>query len=285
MAPSLDTLRRFAHTPTPRALPTEIRAVWLPTAPVAIGWVVAMLVVFGTWPLVGKVFPDRLLEDLRLDLDHQEQVATVVDAVPAGPTVIRQEGGVDVELAVHAVRFRFLPLGAEPEVQAVSHLLPPIPVPGADVLVEFDPEDPSIARVSGSTRSQTPRIGAFIIVLPAIAIAWLSRVLRQRRAQRALLTSGVALTARVRTVRETKATLGPGRIQADLALSDGSGRTVDHDLVRREGRLLRERAETGEELLLLVSPRQSTHILILDAYAQADEPADEEDDGGGEEDA
>ncbi|MGA0059457.1 MAG: hypothetical protein ACO3RU_07710, partial [Planctomycetota bacterium] len=111
MAPSLDTLRRFAHTPTPRALPTEIRAVWLPTAPVAIGWVVAMLVVFGTWPLVGKVFPDRLLEDLRLDLDHQEQVATVVDAVPAGPTVIRQEGGVDVELAVHAVRFRFLPLG------------------------------------------------------------------------------------------------------------------------------------------------------------------------------
>jgi hypothetical protein len=284
MAPSLDTLKRFAHSPTPRALPPEIRAVWLPAAPIAVAMAVALLVVVGTWPLVGKVFPDRLLEDLRLDLGHTEQAAAIVDATPAGPTVVRQEGGVDVELAVHAVRFRFQPGGDGAEVEATSHLLPPIPTPGAQALIEFDPSDPSIARLKNSTRSTTPRIGAFIVVLPAIAVAWLLRVARQRRSLRRLLTSGPLATARVNAVRETAATLGPGRIQADLALSDGTGRTVDHDLVRREGRLLRERAAGGNDLTLLVSPDGDERILILDAFAAPSaNPAEEFEDDDEEE--
>lgn len=276
MAPSLDTLRRFAAAPTPRALTGEVRATFLPAAPIVLACLVALAVVGGTWPLVGKVFPDRLLEDLRLDLDHAEQVAQVVDAVPAGPTLVRQEGGVDVELKVHAVRFRFQPGGQGEEIEATSHVIPPIPTADAQALIEYDPDEPAIARLVGSTRSRTPRIGAFIVALPAIAIAWLLRVHRQRRAMHALLTRGQGGVARISAVRETKATLGPGRIQADLVLDDGSRHTVDHDLARREGRLLRERAARGETVLVLVAPPGSERVMILDAFAAAPEPRDED---------
>jgi hypothetical protein len=282
MPVSADEFSRFAAAPPPRAIPPSIRTARMPGAPLLLAGLVALAATLGTWPLVAAVFPDRLVEDLRLDLGSTARIDGIAVAVePTGQSLIRRDGGVEVERGVQRIRIRFSPPGQADPVEADCHSIDVLPEIGAPVGVEFVPGTPAIARIPGTTRSATPRIGAFVLALPAIAIAWLLRVLVQRRRVRHLLVHGRFALAEIVSVKEHRATLGPGRIEAALRTPDGALVEADFDLARQEGVLLRERAASTRLVGLLRDPDRPRRLLLTDTMLGAPRPAGSEprDDG------
>lgn len=281
MSVSAEELTRFVATPPPRELTPGIRRARLPLAPMLVACCVTALVLGTSIPLGVMIFPERLSDDLALDLaTRAHAVGTVVDVVSSGRSLVIRDGDMQVELPLMRVEFRFAP--ADGGLATGScHTTHDVPTKDAEVDLEYLPDSPSAARIVGTTCSSTPRFGALIVLIPFIATLWFLRVLRRRRRVHRLLVDGTFHLARIHDLVERPGTVGSGRLSASLHSDSGHVLEIDFDGHRSEAAAVRSRNALGRPVGLLTLPEDPRRFLLIDALLDprsldADAIADED---------
>ena len=256
-------LQRFLTQRTPRPLTPGIRADRLPLLPLAAVLAALIASCALTVVIALQTFPAGILEDLRLEFSETAVATGEVTGIAATEFDVVDPNDVTRILRVHRVDFAFSDASGEPQ-SGSSFARSEAPTPGRPINIQYLLEDPSIARVQGTSRSPTPRRGALVLLLPLPALALLIVVIVRRHRTWQLLTYGVNTRARVVDVVDSPSLFGQKRICVALSFRDGRSTVIEVPSKRADARAILERAAVGEMVPVLRDLVKPSRMLLID---------------------
>lgn len=269
-----DELAAFAASPPPREIPPGVRRARVPNGPIvlAVSIFVASLGLFAL--LAPRLFPTRIVEDLRLEFMDPWIVTGEIVSVEDTDTTKTTDGG-----PVKVQRYTISYLGDGQDLIAECFAVGvPVGAQG-EPTIEMLRSDPQVARLVGSRRSEKPLSAFFLVLMPFVPFLWLMHVRGKRRRALSLLRDGRFEFARVGdpiTVRPPGAA-GAEREEWPLHIDEEPGaRPLMLRPTPAEAEAL-ARARTHEAAVGVLFDRGRS--LVLDAVAEqvpADEPEDED---------
>ena len=273
MRVALDDLSRFLATPPPRPLPDAIRRAALPRNRVVFAVAVAILVWAVTIPLAARVFPERLFDDLRLDLADAAIAEGTIESI--ADTGMFRVTGADDRRPIRRIGFRFAPASGR-RTDATCYTDDTTLVVGESRLVEYLPATPGLARLRGSRLSHTPRMAAAVILLPLAPLVWLIAVRQRRRRVRALLRDGRFTLATIDGVPD-HTTDAPLSAERHVALSfpqaDGELAAVRHLPRPNERAVLAARRASRRPVGIVHDPRVPGRLMVTDTLLAESTPS------------
>jgi hypothetical protein len=231
----------------PRSVPTALRLCVLAGGPLVLaGWLVLAFGGFMAGVFVG----------------NSELVVPGVGARP-GTTTGRVVGAADTSTRLNSTRVRRIEFVFElegREVRGASFTSRAKPVVGDAVEIEFDPERPAVARISGARMAVFPTPIAFVLFVPATGLLLLLLGLLQNRRHVRTMIDGEAAWAVLTAAEKTWSKVNNQRVhKLTFTAVDARG---DHHTIVAHSHLAAWRDEHVARQVLLADDRGSVVDLL-----------------------
>lgn len=259
-------LARFLSQRTPRPLTAAVREGCLPSRPwmIAIGALVGSIVL--AMVLAAAFFPVGFLDDLRIEFGSNAITGGILLGTQPTSLTVRHPEDNSRTLAVRRLDFRFTTIDGSPT-EASSFARHEVR-PDARIEVEYLLSDPTIARVRGTSRASTSKVGLLVLLIPVPAATWLLFLRRRRKRTEHLLTTGVNTRARLVDVVRSTSIFGGKRLCIALSFRDGRSTVVELPRDRVDTNAILERAANGDMIPVLRDLYRPRRLLLIDCIRE-----------------